>query len=83
MTGRPPKEFEVDENGYISIDTEEHLKVQQAIEKVEEGESHRSVAKSTDMSRLTLMRLHKERKGLYLDSEEIEDECLKMVVKSK
>lgn len=56
------------EDGYLKVDIEEYLGIQQALEEVEGGESYRQAAKKAPVSRPTLMDVHKDesRRRLYL-----------------
>jgi len=72
--GQPPAGFKTDENGYLQVDHEEYPQIKKGIEMVEEGESYRSVAQNLNITRPTLMSLHKNKKSWYLDSEKPDDE---------
>lgn len=68
-TGRPPKGFDTDEDGYLVVDMEEYLAVRDALERIENEESYRSVAGDTRFNRQTLSDLHQERREWYLDAD--------------
>ena len=67
-TGRPPLGFRV-EDGYLRVDIEEYLEVVDALEKIDAGESIRSVAKKSPFQRRTLGNLYRSRRELYLGQE--------------
>ena len=78
--GRVPKGFRRDDNGYLQLIHEadreageiSYLEMRSAIERVDEGESYRSVAADTpNIGRSTLMSIHKDedRQSWYLDGE--------------
>jgi len=72
-TGRPPKGFDTNEEGYLVVDMEEYLAVRDALERVDKGKSYRSVASDTRFNRQTLSNLYKEHSGRYLEAEEEDD----------
>lgn len=78
--GKVPKGFRRDDDGYLQLireadrdDSEiSYLEMRTAIERVDNGESYRSVAADTpNLNRVTLMDIHKDedRKAWYLDGE--------------
>lgn len=67
-TGRPPKGFMTDDNGYLTVDTEEYLAVRDALTRIENGESFRSVAEETRFHRQTLSDLYHDRSEWYLSA---------------
>ncbi|MFC6943254.1 recombinase family protein [Salinirubellus sp. GCM10025818] len=71
-TGRPPVGFTV-ENGYLRVDPEEFLRVQDALQRVLAGETIVDVAEEVGLAESTLRRLRDERRSLYLDTQ-AEDE---------
>jgi DNA invertase Pin-like site-specific DNA recombinase len=82
--GGVPAGFERDGDGYLQVDLDEYLAMMEAMERVEAGESYRSVAKDAPVSRPTLMDIHKDpqRRSWYLDGEaenEIVDDALDVV----
>jgi DNA invertase Pin-like site-specific DNA recombinase len=68
-TGRPPKGFETDDNGFLQVDMEEYLAIRDALERVDDGESLRSVASDTRFNRQTLSDLYQDRCEWYLSAE--------------
>lgn len=68
-TGRPPKGFETDDNGFLQVDMEEYLAVRDALERVDDGESLRSVDNETRFNRQTLSDLYQDRREWYLSAE--------------
>ncbi|AUX09310.1 site-specific recombinase, DNA invertase Pin [Halalkaliarchaeum desulfuricum] len=74
-TGRPPVGFETNEEGYLVVDIEEFEAVCDALERLDAGESYRSVAKSTRFTRRTLSTVDKnsERRQWYLEGEAADD----------
>lgn len=71
-TGRPPVGFTV-ENGYLRVDPEKFLRVQDGLQRVLAGEKIVDVAEETGVAESTLRRLRDERRSLYLDAQ-AEDE---------
>jgi len=67
-TGAPPQGFRV-EGGYLQVDVEEYLAVREAVRRVDEGESQRSVAQDTGLNRRTLGNLYNDHKELYLSGD--------------
>jgi DNA invertase Pin-like site-specific DNA recombinase len=67
-TGAPPKGFRVDD-GYLRVDVDEYLAVREAVRRIDEGESQRSVAQDTGLNRRTLGNLYNDHRGLYLDAD--------------
>ena len=78
--GKVPKGFRRDSEGYLQLIREadrdageiSYLEIRTALERVDDGESYRSVAKDTaNLNRVTLMDIHKsdERRSWYLDGE--------------
>lgn len=67
-TGRPPLGFRV-EDGYLRVDIEEYLEVVTALERINSGESIRSVADESPFNRRTLGNLYRDRAELYLEAE--------------
>lgn len=65
-TGRPPRGFTVDDDGYLRLDVTEYLETRHAIARIERGDSKRAVAKDTGIARSTLRRLYEQRRELYL-----------------
>lgn len=65
-TGRPPRGFATDEDGYLQIVPEQFLHTREALARIERGESKRSVADETGIPLSTLRRLYEERHELYL-----------------
>jgi len=63
-TGAPPQGFRV-EDGVLRVDVEEYLTVREAVRRVDEGESQRSVAEDTGVNRRTLGNLFNDHKELY------------------
>lgn len=89
-TGRVPKGFRHDDEGYLQLIHEAnrgegeigYLEIRSAVERVDDGESYRSVAADTpNVSRSTLMSIHKdgERRAWYLDGE-ADDEKIDQVL---
>ena len=89
-TGRVPKGFRHDDEGYLQLIHEAnrgegeigYLEIRSAVERVDDGESYRSVAADTpNVSRSTLMSIHKndERRAWYLDAE-ADDEKVNQVL---
>jgi DNA invertase Pin-like site-specific DNA recombinase len=72
-TGRPPRGFTVDDDGYLRVDTAEFLATREALAWVERGESKREVAETTGIPRSTVRRLYDERRDLYLAGEADDD----------
>jgi DNA invertase Pin-like site-specific DNA recombinase len=68
-TGRPPKGFETDDNGFLQVNMEEYLAIRDALERVDDGESLRSVASDTRFNRQTLSDLYQDRCEWYLSAE--------------
>lgn len=68
-TGRPPRGFATDEEGYLHVVPEEFLHTREALARVERGESKRSVAEATGIPLSTLRRLYDNRRDLYLAGE--------------
>lgn len=73
-TGRPPKGFETDDNGFLQVDMEEYLAIRDALERVNKDESLRSVASDTRFNRQTLSDLYTDRRDWYLSGEADEDD---------
>lgn len=71
-TGRPPVGFYV-EDGYLCVDPEAALRVQDALQRMLAGETIVDVAAETGIAESTPRRLRDERRALYLDTE-AEDE---------
>ena len=67
-TGRPPAGFRVEE-GYLRVDIEEYLEAVDALERIEAGQSIRSVASNSPFQRRTLGNLYRNRPELYLERE--------------
>lgn len=69
--GEVPVGFERDRDGYLQVDLDEYIGMCDALERVDDGESYRSVAKEAPVSRPTLMDVHKdeERRAWYLEGE--------------
>lgn len=65
-TGRPPRGFVVDDDGYLRVDAEEFLRTRAALERVAAGEAVSDVAEKTGVPSSTLSRLYDERADLYL-----------------
>lgn len=65
-TGRPPRGFETDEEGYLHVVPEEFLHTRESLVRVERGESKRSVADETGIPLSSLRRLYDNRRELYL-----------------
>ncbi len=65
-TGRPPRGFTVDDDGYLRLEVPTFLETRHALARIERGESKRSVARDTGIARSTLRRLHEQRQSLYL-----------------
>jgi DNA invertase Pin-like site-specific DNA recombinase len=72
-TGRPPIGFYVGDDGFLRVDPEEFLRVQDGLRCVLAGKKIVDVAKETGVAESTLRRLRDERRDLYLDTE-AEDE---------
>lgn len=68
--GQPPKGFTTDEEGYLIVDLEEYLALVDALERIDDGDSYRSVARETRFNRVTLMDISKndQRRRWYLDA---------------
>ena len=68
-TGRPPRGFDIDEDGYLHVDTESFLETREALARLARGESKNVVAESTGIPRSTLVRLYEDdqRRAMYLD----------------
>jgi len=73
-TGRPPKGFQTNEDGYLEVDMEEYLAIRDALERVDKDESLRSVASDTRFNRQTLSDMYKERRNWYISAEADEDD---------
>jgi DNA invertase Pin-like site-specific DNA recombinase len=73
-TGRPPKGFKTDDNGFLQVDMEEYLAIRDALERVNKDESLRSVASDTRFNRQTLSDLYTDRRDWYLSGEADEDD---------
>lgn len=73
-TGRPPSGFDTNEEGYLVVDTEEYLAIRDALERVDDGESLRSVAKDTRFNRQTLSNLYEDRADWYINGSAENDE---------
>lgn len=75
--GQPPLGFRTDDEGYLTpiLDAADgetsYFRVADALERVEDGASYRSVATETGINRVTLMDIHKDadRRRWYLDTE--------------
>ena len=69
--GQPPTGFATDDEGYLVADLEEFLAFADALERVDDGESYRGVARDTRFNRVTLMNIHNDdqRRRWYLDTE--------------
>ena len=77
--GQPPTGFATDDEGYLQLIHEadrdageiSYLEMRSAIERVEDGESYRGVARDTRFNRVTLMNIHNDdqRRRWYLDAE--------------
>lgn len=74
-TGRPPVGFETNDDGYLVVDIEEYEAVRDALERIDRGESYRSVAKDTRFTRPTLSTIYQdeERRSWYLGAECTDD----------
>ncbi len=72
-TGRPPRGFTVDNDGYLRLNVTEYLETRHAIARVERGDSKRAVAKDTGIARSTLRRLYEQRRELYLGATSDDD----------
>lgn len=68
-TGRPPRGFEIGDDGYLHVKIEEYLRTRAALERVQAGESSVRVANDTGVPTSTLGRLLEERKDLYLGAD--------------
>ena len=71
-TGRPPVGFEV-EDGYLRVDPEEFLRVQDALQHIFAGKAVVDVADEVGIAESTLRRLRDDRPGLYLRAEAEDD----------
>ena len=69
--GQPPTGFATDDEGYLVVDLEEFLAFVDALERVDDGESYRGVARDTRFNRVTLMNIHNDdqRRRWYLDAQ--------------
>jgi DNA invertase Pin-like site-specific DNA recombinase len=80
--GQPPLGFRTDDDGFLTpiLDADEeetsYFRVAEALERVEDGESYRSVAANTGINRVTLMDIHKDadRRRWYLDAEAADEQ---------
>lgn len=68
-TGRPPRGFEVGDDGFLHVDTAEYLRTRAALERVQAGESASAVADATGVPSSTISRLYDERRDLYLGAD--------------
>lgn len=72
-TGAPPTGFSV-EDGRLRVVPEEYLNAREAVRRVvEDGNSKRSVARETGISRATLRKMVKDRRELYLAGDAADD----------
>lgn len=78
-TGRPPRGFEVGDDGFLHVAPTEFLETREALARVERGESRRKVSESTGIPYSTLSRLYDERRELYLAAE-TDDERVRSAV---
>jgi len=74
--GTTPKGFTTNSNGYLVVDHPEYFALVDALERIDDGESYRSVADETDFNRVTLMDIYKdeERRAWYLEGEASDDD---------
>jgi DNA invertase Pin-like site-specific DNA recombinase len=74
-TGRPPRGFDIDEDGRLHVDTETFLETREALARLARGESKNVVAESTGIPRSTLVRLYEDdqRRAMYLDGTATDD----------
>ncbi len=72
-TGRPPRGFTVDDDGYLRLDVTEYLETRHALARIERGDSKRAVAQDTGIARSTLRRLYDQRRELYLGATSSDD----------
>lgn len=70
-TSRAPRGFVVGDDSRLHVEPEEFLNVRHALERVENGESKRQVAKDSGIPRSTLTHLYndEERRAMYLAGE--------------
>jgi len=75
--GTTPKGFTTNDDGYLVVDHPEYFALVDALERVDNGESYRSVANddNTDINRVTLMDIYKDedRRAWYLEGEAADD----------
>ena len=69
--GQPPIGFVTDDEGSLIVDLEEFLAFVDGLERVDDGESYRGVARDTRFNRVMLMYIHSDdqRRRWYLDAE--------------
>ncbi len=76
--GTTPKGFTTNDDGYLVVDHPEYFALVDALERVDNGESYRSVANddNTDINRVTLMDIYKDedRRAWYLEGEAPDDD---------
>jgi|AntDeeMetagen134_2_1112570.scaffolds.fasta_scaffold01156_2 DNA invertase Pin-like site-specific DNA recombinase len=74
-TGRPPRGFDIDEDGCLHVDTENFLETREALARLARGESKNAVADSSGIPRSTLVRLYgdDQRRAMYLDGSATDD----------
>lgn len=68
-TGRPPVGFTTTTDGYLTLKLEEYLAFQNALERIDNGDSYRSVAKDTRWSRTALRNKYtdEQQRQIYLE----------------
>jgi DNA invertase Pin-like site-specific DNA recombinase len=72
-SGRPPRGFRVDDDGFLRVEPEEFLRTRAAVERVAAGEGVSKVADDTGLPASTLSRLTRERAELYLHGDADDD----------
>lgn len=68
-TGRPPRGFDIDDDGRLHVNAESFLETRGALARLARGESKNIVAESTGIPRSTLVRLYEDdqRRAMYLN----------------
>lgn len=68
-TGRPPVGFTTTDDGYLTLELEEYLAFQNALERIDNGDSYRSVANDTRWSRTALRNKYTDttQRQIYLE----------------
>ena len=74
-TGRPPRGFDIDEDGTLHVDMDDFLEIREALLRLDRGERKTIVAKNFEIPRSTLTRLFEndEHRALYLDGVATDD----------